>query len=105
MSIFRKKYSKEQKLEIVKQSLEEGVSLEDLAAQYKVHTNSIYKWRREFLQHQDLAFPGHGNKIQSDEQRELASLRRQLRELELEREILKKALGIFSSPNRKNLLS
>jgi len=105
MSKLRRKFSKEQKLEIVKQSLEAGVSIEDLAAQYKIHANSIYKWRREYLQHDEISFPGNGNKLMSEDQKEIELLKKQLREAELEKEILKKALGIFSSPNRKNLLS
>jgi transposase len=105
MSVIRKKFSKEEKLQIVLHSQEEGVDVDALAAQYKVHANSIYKWRREYLRNGEQAFPGNGNKLMNPEQREIAELKRQLREAELEKEILKKALGIFSSPNRKNLLS
>ena len=104
MSSLRRKFNKEEKLEIVKQSLEADVLLEDLAAQYKIHVNSLYKWRREYLRHEEASFPGQGNKVQSAEQQEIERLKRQLGESELEKEILKKALGIFSSPNRKNLL-
>ena len=105
MSLFRRKFSKEQKLEIVNQSLESGANLEELAAQYKVHANTLYKWRREYLKHEEASFPGNGNKLMSAEEQEIARLKKQLKEAELEKEILKKALGIFSSPDRKNLLS
>jgi len=105
MSIIRRKFTKEQKLEIVKQSMEEGVSIEALAQEYKIHPNSIYKWRREYLNFEEASFPGNGNKLMSAEEQEIARLKKQLREVELEKEILKKALGIFSSPDRKNLLS
>ncbi len=105
MSTIRRKFTKEQKLEIVKQSMEEGVSTEVLARQYKIHPNSIYKWRREYLTFEEASFPGNGNKLMSAEEQEIARLKKQLREVELEKEILKKALGIFSSPDRKNLLS
>jgi transposase len=105
MSLFRRKLSKEQKLEIVKQSLEIGSNLEELAAQYKVHVNTLYEWRREYLKYEESSFPGQGNKIMSAEEQEITRLKKQLREAELEKEILKKALGIFSSPDRKNLLS
>ncbi|MCB0525912.1 MAG: transposase [Saprospiraceae bacterium] len=105
MSKIRRNFTKEQKLEIVSQSLEEGVSIEDLAEQYKIHANSVYKWRREYLRNEGASFPGHGNKVMSAEEQEIARLKKQLKEAELEKEILKKALGIFSSPDRKNLLS
>jgi transposase len=104
MSTIRKKYSKEEKSQIVRRSQEPDANIEHLAIQYQVHANSIYKWRREYLRQGDLAFPGNGNKAMSEEQRETAELKRRLRESELEVETLKKALGIFSSPNRKNLL-
>lgn len=104
MTILRRKFTREQKLEIVKQSLEAEFSIEDLASQYKIHANSLYKWRREYLSHEGSSFPGNGNKVLSEEQQEIERLKQQLREAELEKEILKKALGIFSSPNRKNLL-
>lgn len=104
MTILRRKFTREQKLEIVKQSLDAGVSIEDLASQYKVHANSLYRWRREYLSHEESSFPGNGNKVLSEDQQEIERLKQQLREAELEKEILKKALGIFSSPNRKNLL-
>lgn len=105
MSILRRKFTKEQKLEIVKESMEEDVSIEALAQQYKIHPNSIYKWRREYLHYEDASFPGNGNKLMSSEEQEIARLKKLLKEAELEKEILKKALGIFSSPDRKNSLS
>lgn len=105
MSILRRKFTKEQKLEIVKESIEEGVSMEALAQQYKIHPNSIYKWRREYLRYEDASFPGNGHKLMSAEEQEIARLKKLLKEAELEKEILKKALGIFSSPDRKNSLS
>lgn len=104
MTTIRRKFSKEEKLQIILHSQEAGSNIEDLASQYKVHANSIYKWRRDYLKQGEEAFPGNGNKSMSAEQREISELKRQLREAELEKEILKKALGIFSSPNRKNLL-
>jgi transposase len=105
MSTTRRNFSKEEKLQIVLHSQEPGVRIEDIALEYKIHANSIYKWRREYLSQGDLAFPGNGNKSMTDEQRQISELKQQLKEAELEKEILKKALGIFSSPSRKNSLS
>lgn len=105
MSIIRKRYTKEEKLEIVNESLEEHIDLHDLSLRYGVHPNTIGRWRREYSNFRDAAFPGKGKAILTDEQRELEQLRKQLKESELANEILKKALGIISSPSRKNLLS
>lgn len=105
MGIIRKRYTKEEKLEIIKESLEEHSNLQIIGERYNVHPNSITRWRREFSTSKEEAFPGKGNKILTDDQREIDRLRKALREKELEAEILKKAMGIFASPNRKNLLS
>ena len=81
------------------------ISIESWVEQYKIHSNSIYKWRRQYLKYEDASFPGNGNKMMSPEEHEITRLNKQLREVELEKEILKKALGIFSSPDRKNTIS
>jgi len=105
MTPLRRRFSKTEKLEIVKLSLETEATVETLALRYKIHPNSIYKWRTQYASGAESAFPGNGNKAMTDEQKEIERLKRLNAELELEREILKKALGIFSSPNKRNLLS
>ncbi len=77
MSLFRRKFSKEQKLEIVNQSLESGANLEELAAQYKVHEYSVQVAAAEYLKHEESSFPGHGKKIMSTEEQEIARLKKQ----------------------------
>lgn len=105
MSAIKKRFTKQEKLEIIKMSLDEGKSVEQVAAQFGIHTNTLYTWRSQLNKHTIDAFPGSGTKLLSAEQRENELLRKQLRERELEIEILKKAVGIFSSPNKRNLLS
>ena len=100
----RKHYSKEEKLEIVKQALDENVLIEDLAKRYAVHPNTIYKWRKEYTTYEGNAFPGHGNRLLTESEKEIYELKKQLRVAELEKEILKKALGIFSVVDRKSTL-
>jgi transposase len=50
----------------------------------------------------DLAFGGNGKKQLTEEQKELANLRRKLANAEMERDILKKAVSIFSVSDRKS---
>lgn len=101
MSKIRRKYSKEQKLEIVKQSLEEGVTVKSLAERFDISVNMIYNWRSKYLKYRENSFSGHGNKTMTDEQREISRLKKELREAELERDILKKAVSIFSKGDSK----
>lgn len=105
MSKPRKKYTKIEKLEIVKLSLEDDQSVKELAERFGVAENTIYKWRKSYLQHEQDAFPGKGNQILSEEGRRIKDLERELKELKLERDILKKAVGIFSKNERKFLNS
>ena len=97
----KKKYTKAEKLEIVSQSFEEGHSIKDLAERYGINENTLYNWRSLFYKHHTDAFPGHGNKTMTESEREIAKLKKQLRESELEKEILKKAISIFSKGGRK----
>lgn len=99
--ILRRKYNKEQKLQIVKESLEEGVSLVALGLQYEIHPNIISRWRRGFLKDGEVSFPGNGNQQLSTVEKENLRLRKELKEAELERDILKKAIHIFSKSDGK----
>jgi len=96
MSKMRKRYTKAEKLEIVKQSLEEDVRVIDLADRYGLGANTIYNWRSKYYKEQGIAPSGQGVKQMTDSEREIARLKKQLREAELERDILKKAINIFS---------
>lgn len=98
-------YTREQKLTIVNENIEEGIHLNELSDRYNIHPSTIRRWRRELIEFNDNAFPGPGIKKQTEEQREISRLKKELRESQIANEILKKAMGIVASPNRKDLLS
>lgn len=97
----RKKFTKAERLEIVKQSFEPDNLVSDIAQRYGLAANTLTRWRREFREEHDIKPEGQGIKIMSDEEREIARLKKQLREAQLERDILKKAIGIFSKGDGK----
>lgn len=101
MSRPRKTYTKEEKLEIVKLSLDEGQAIKGLAERFEVSENTIYNWRKIYLKNKDASFPGKGNKTMTESERKIKELEKELREMKLERDILKKAVGIFSKSDRK----
>lgn len=101
MSKIRRKYTKEQKLEIVKKSLEDGVTVKELAERFDISVNMIYNWRSKYFKYKENSFTGHGNKTMTDKERELENLKKELRETKLERDILKKAVSIFSKGDSK----
>jgi transposase len=72
-----------------------------LATELDIRADLICRWRREAEAHKDASFPGHGNKIQTEEQKEIARLKKELRDAQIERDILKKAVSIFSKNDGK----
>ena len=75
--------------------------LSALAKELDVPAAMLYRWRREFSANQNGSFPGNGKVILSETERELARLKKELRETQMERDILKKAVGIFSRSDGK----
>ena len=101
MSKLRKSYTKEEKLKIVKLSLDENQSVKNLAERFEISVGTIYSWRTKYLKNKTTAFPGKGNKEMTESERKIHELEKRLRETELERDILKKAVGIFSKNDKK----
>jgi transposase len=88
----KKRFDRDFKVSAVKMVTDGGHKAAEVARSLGVHENQIYNWKRKFSEQGEKAFPGKGHLT------ELAALRRQLREVEMERDILKKAVGIFSKP-------
>jgi transposase len=88
----KKRFDRDFKVSAVRMVTEGGHKAAEVARSLGIHQNQLYSWKRKFSDQGDKAFPGKGHLT------ELAALRRQLREVEMERDILKKAVGIFSKP-------
>ena len=91
----RKSFTREYKIETVKMVTEGGASAAQIADDIGIHVNTLYKWIREFSAKPDEAFPGKGNLATSDAE-VIRELKRENERLKMEREILKKAMAIFS---------
>ena len=91
-SVKSKRFDRDFKISAVKMVTEGGHKASEVARSLGIHQNQLYNWKRKFSDQGDKAFPGKGHLT------ELAALRRQLRDVEMERDILKKAVGIFSKP-------
>ena len=55
----------------------------------------LCRWRKEQKNCGKNSFPGRGNPKMTDEQKEIARLKKRLKEAELKGDISKKAIGIF----------
>lgn len=89
----RRQYSAEFKVESVKMVLN-GRSVNDVADKLGINPGMLSRWKREYLKDHGEAFPGKGQLNNAD--KELADLKKELRDTKEERDILKKALAIFS---------
>ena len=93
MADTRKKYSKEFKIQAVRM-LEEGEkSGHEIEVELGIGAGQVYRWRKQLQADGEQAFPGNGKA--RDE--ELARLRKENRDLREERDILRKAVAIFSN--------
>lgn len=97
----RKIYSKEFKQKAVELSNVRG-NVQEIARELGINAEFIYRWRREFANNPSLAFGGNGKKQLTEEQKELARLKRELADVKMERDILKKAVSIFSVSDKKS---
>jgi transposase len=94
----RKRYDRAFKVEAVRLVREEGRSVASVARDLGIGENLLHRWKQQFVQQGDTAFVGTGNL--SPEQAELRRLRRQLADVTEERDILKKAIAVFSDRRR-----
>lgn len=92
----RKQYTKQFKLDVIAQSYQRD-NIRELASELGLAPALIYKWRAAYGNDGPRAFPGKGIQQVSPEQAELKRLERENADLRLERDILKKAIGIFTS--------
>lgn len=90
-----REYDREFKLNAVKLYLGSGRSMLQISEELGVPIATLAGWINTYKQAPNDAFPGKGNLKPSEI--EMAQLRKELAIVKEERDILKKALGIFSS--------
>jgi transposase len=89
-----KKYDREFKLEAIRMATEEGHPATEVERRLGIGQGMISRWKRQLRTNGEEAFPGTGHLSIHDTQ--LRDLQRENERLRREREILKKALAIFS---------
>lgn len=90
----RGSYTREFKEDAVRLVTDKEMSVAQVAVDLGIHENTIYKWIRQYKADPGGAFPGKGRLKPQDE--EMRKIQRENEVLREEREILKKALAIFS---------
>lgn len=96
----RKKYDQDFKLNAIRFYEENGMKLRDVEKELGIGSGCISHWRRELCEDDEHSFPGNGNA----RDQEVAKLKKDNIRLRQERDILKKALGIFSNPQEIGII-
>lgn len=96
--IKRKKYSKEFKLDAITLVVEQNYSQAEASRNLGVNPNMLGRWIKEAENDDGQAFRGNGNL--TPEQEEIIELKAQVKRLEMEREILKKATVFFAKETK-----
>ena len=92
----RRKYDSDFKRNAVQLSEEPDRTVSDVAENLGIGKDILYRWRREQRGKEGLAFPGNGREALTSQQQKIRDLEKRLKDTEMERDILKKAVGIFS---------
>ena len=85
-----KQYPKEFKDEAVALVREQGYSVPEAAKSLSIVANMLYRWKDQYEQQLE------GKSLAEDERSELKRLRKENKELRMEKEILKKASAFFA---------
>ena len=94
----RKQYSKEFKLDAISLVVEQGYSRSEAAQSLDIKPDLVGRWVREHQADDGQAFRGNGKL--TDEQEEVRKLKAQVKRLEMEKDILKKATVFFAAQTK-----
>ncbi len=94
----QRQYDREFKINAVKLYIESGKSLINQALDLGIPMSTLATWVKQFKEDGGKSFPGSGSIKPCNE--ELFQLRKELVDVKMERDILKKAVVIFSKPRK-----
>ncbi|QEN09626.1 transposase [Oceanispirochaeta crateris] len=92
----RRRYDAEFKRNAIALSEEPGRTAHSVEQSLGIANGLIGNWKRQLSTNGNLAFPGNGIEALTPDQRKIRDLEKQLYDAEMDRDILKKALAIFS---------
>jgi transposase len=94
MAKSRRSFTREFKVQAVRQVTEQHDSFAEAARQLGITENLLRLWKKRLAAGEGGAFPGNGNRSPLEAERE--RLRAENQRLQIEREILKKAAAFFA---------
>ena len=91
----RKQYTKEFKLDAISLVVDQGLTIAEAARSLEINANMLGRWIKESqVDGNGQAFRGNGKL--TPEQEEIRNLKLQIKQLKLERQILKEATVFFA---------
>ena len=90
----KRQYDIEFKIDAAKLVAEQGYSVTEASERLGVPSGNIVRWVRQYRQ--SKLVPGHKQAQPTEQEAEVRRLRAQIKQLELENEILKKASAFFA---------
>lgn len=93
----RRKFTPEQKAQIVLELLKENKTIAELAAEYEIHPNQLQRWKSEATEKMHLIFTKDSDeveKLQKKHESEVEDLTKQIGQLSIEVNWLKKKSGL-----------
>jgi len=94
----RRKYTREFKFEALRLLETSSKSAAQIERDLGIGTGNLHRWKRKLAADGKDAFPGQGRLV--PEQERIRQLEREIKVLRQERDILKKAVAIFSHPSK-----
>ena len=92
----RKRYESSFKARVALAALRDDKTLSELASEYGVHSNLISQWKRRLLANVTRVFEEPENESQQDHQAVVEELHRQIGQLHVELDWLKKKAAQFN---------
>lgn len=92
----RESYSKEFKLEAIRLLNDGNQPASEIALQLGVKRTLLYRWRDQLRENGELAFSNRRGRPTNDKLSEISKLKRELKAVKEERDILKKAVAYFA---------
>ena len=97
----RRQYDLEFKRNAVELCRTSGRPVSQVANDLGINRSILRRWQRELASHGDRAFPGTGKLMMgTDQEEEIRRLKKELAIAQEERDILKKAMAIFSKTQK-----
>ena len=91
----RRRHTREFKLEAVRLVNMQGLTFAEAARDLDIHPSVLRRWVKNYQVDPNHAFPGQGQ--MKPEQAEVAALKREIKKLRAERDLLKKAAAYFAN--------